>query len=236
MLPKVPHRSCLFLRSVSVSLYQLLTVLSAISLLVIGCQETPEKHIQAEDTKTDAALVVTDELLCGPEATLPQLRSANVRKELKLTDAQTETLKSIDSAYKGGTEFSGPDQWQEANDRIQAVLLAPQIGRLNQICLQSDDLLWMSLLAHPKIQRSLNFKDDQKRAVVDILNDEDQKAKEIYATSKSDEVLSKKSAMLKKMNEMKLDVLTPDQKKRYESIKGEKFIAGSSSSESGVGK
>lgn len=160
------------------------------------------------------------------------LGAEQVQKELKITDEQKGKIEAaLRDARPGRDAFGGQNASQEerqkafeefrkkaeeAGKKAKEVLTADQVKRLREIYVQ---LAGVQALNNPEIAAALKFTEDQKKQLTTINDENGAKAREIGFGEGSRE----KREELRKETEGKiLAVLTADQKKQLEEMKGAK--------------
>ena len=168
------------------------------------------------------------DLLLQPNVALPLLMAPKVQAELTLAPEQKQKLEAINHEFNGGQTAVDFENQKRARDRIQAVLLPKQIERANQIWLQLEPSAPAALLNHPKVQAALGFTDEQKTALIHLLEEESRRATGLFSKTPPQDLPKLKKSLLDEMRAKKLDLLTPIQKEKYENMKGDKFEADAS--------
>ncbi len=192
------------------------------------------------------------------------LRVEKVQTELKLTADQQAKVKEIQDAARKemGDLFSGirdlPEDQRRAKfaemrekgqaaakataEKIDGVLTTEQKARLEQITLQQRGT---SALADPKIAESLGLSAEQKTKITDIYGAQREMMQEMFAGGQDlsrEERAKKFNENREKMQELRtetdkavLEVLTADQKSKFEASQGAKFELDRSELFSGFG-
>lgn len=153
---------------------------------------------------------------------------SEVKKELKITDAQEGKVKEAfgDSLQVDGDKImimmTGDTDLDTMAKNALKVLDADQTKRLNEVWIQSLD---GAAIADDEVSKQLEITADQKKNV-DKLIDEAGTAimDEIHAGAGHTEDAAKKfKEIRKKAGEKIVALLTEDQKKKYETLKGKEF-------------
>jgi hypothetical protein len=164
------------------------------------------------------------ELLASPSAMLPFLQIEDLQKEIKLSTEQKEKLQPFITESKDILKLPGRDRKAQGDileGKIQKLLLPAQVERLNQFYLQYAGA---SVLRNPRVQKLLDFTDKQTKNMTRIDDEESTKMMEINkAGDNPQEKKKKKEIVLNQWHAEMMDVLTPDQKKKLETLKGKKF-------------
>jgi Spy/CpxP family protein refolding chaperone len=174
------------------------------------------------------------------------LRSEKVQKELELVDDQKAKLKEIADNFttkvreamprrQEGQELTREQQEarfaemrkkmealaEENRKAIEGVLLPHQIQRLKQLSVQ---LLGNRALDDKEVQDALGLTADQKEKIKQVREEQAKKGRELFTGEGSREGMREKFESLRKETEQKLmDVLTAEQKEKFEKLKGAKF-------------
>jgi Spy/CpxP family protein refolding chaperone len=179
-------------------------------------------------------------------------RVGGVPKELSLTDEQEEKLDAVAKAGSEAMrarialfESLAPAERQarmqeqrefmtkltdEAEQKIAAILSPAQLQRLTEIRLQLEGPV---AIAHPQVVEALGLSDDQRgqlKSVRDQASDEVEQMRQAALRSppeereaKSAELQKKIAEIATKMGQKYLEVLTPEQREKFERMKGAKF-------------
>jgi Spy/CpxP family protein refolding chaperone len=174
------------------------------------------------------------------------LRLEQVQKELKLTDQQKEKLKGLGRDMGPGRRSDWGDMTPEERrekmeemrkqnaekiqKRLAEVLKPEQLERLKQIHLQT---MGAAALTSPEVVKALGIKDDQRAKLKTLRDDAQTKRQELFrsgADLSPDERAAKMAENQKKMRQIEkdlmtkaLEVLTPEQREKFEKMKGKKF-------------
>jgi hypothetical protein len=134
------------------------------------------------------------------------LRRDDVKKELDVTTEQMDKL---------------PGAVMKA---IGEVLSDKQMARFRQLDLQKKDT---QAFKDEKVRKELKFSDSQVKTIDEILADSSKEAKEIMKTAQENKdfkgIGEKVTALNKETKEKVLGVLTADQKKTYNQLRGDEF-------------
>lgn len=170
-----------------------------------------------------------------------------VQKEMKLTDEQTAKVKEIveklrtelREQYAALGEIEDRDERRtkmtalsdefdgKVREQLRDVLEREQVMRLYQIRMQVRPVL--ESLANQYVARRLELTDDQKSKIEAINKDMQAKQSELYGKMRDasdeqrSEVFQKIRELRGEADEKALGILTGDQKKAFEEMKGEKF-------------
>ncbi len=172
------------------------------------------------------------------------LRSEEVLKEIEVTDDQKSQLTKIleesrGERGQGGGNFrdlSAEERTQrlaemreaatkrnaELKTKLEGVLLAPQIKRLNELSVQRQGL---SALSTPEVATALKLSDMQKETIASTIQKNGEKLRELMQSAGDNrEGLREKLAELRKESDAAvLNVLSDEQKTQFEALKGEAF-------------
>lgn len=168
-----------------------------------------------------------------PPALGPVLSNPDVQKELKLSEEQIGKLKdALGKVWEKFTRDFGKNQQmsfeelmqkrkeisKDGNKAIAGVLDAKQLKRYKQIEWQ---MAGIGALGDPELQTELKLRDEQKKKLDGIFADFEKK---MYEMTKNREVSREKYRAAGQDAEKKAnEVLTEDQKKNFEELKGSPF-------------
>ena len=187
----------------------------------------------------------------GGQSPLQLLTRADVQKDLVLTEEQkakvaelnkkqTEERQAMMEEMRNGGGAGDPNEMRdkmnkmndEAKKKAEALLTEVQKKRLAEITLQ---LSGGRALADPKVQKELGFTEEQKTKIAEIQAAQNTKRQEIMQAmrekmqsgemSREDMRAEMQKAMGKTNDEDFLKVLTPEQKTKFEAMKGKPFKA-----------
>jgi transketolase C-terminal domain/subunit len=137
---------------------------------------------------------------------LALLRREDVKKELDVTTEQMDKL---------------PGAVMKA---IGEVLSDKQMTRFRQLDLQKKDT---AAFKDEKIRKELKFTDSQVKTIDEILTESAKEAKDIFKTAQENKdfqgIGEKVTALNKETKEKIIGVLTADQKKSYNQMRGDEF-------------
>jgi hypothetical protein len=164
------------------------------------------------------------ELLAIPSVMLPFLQIEDLQKEIKLSAEQKEKLQPFIIESKDIMKSQSKDikaQGDVLEGKILKLLLPVQIERLNQFYLQFKGA---SVLSNPRVQKFIDFTPEQTKNMSRIYDEESLKMMDINrALNNPQERQKKKEIALKQWHAKMMDVLTPEQKKKLDTLKGNKF-------------
>lgn len=151
----------------------------------------------------------------------------DVRAELKITDAQFEKMKNAfgDSLQIDGerlmiTMTGDTDLDQMAKDAMK-VLSEEQSKRLKEVWVQSCKGM---AIADDDVAKELKITEDQRKSIDKIVDEAANQTMELFGGGNHDDETIKKSQKLREDAGKKLEaLLTEDQKKSYEAMKGKEF-------------
>jgi hypothetical protein len=168
--------------------------------------------------------VLTHQLLAPPSVLLPYLQVDELKREIKLSAEQQEKTRLLVTESEANLKLQFKDRNAKEDTlagKMQKLLLPKQIERLNQFYLQYNG---GSALSNPRVQKLLGLSADQTKSVRQIDDDEGSKVMAINnARHDPEEERKKKQIALDEWRANKMDVLTSEQKKKLETLKGEKF-------------
>jgi hypothetical protein len=172
------------------------------------------------------------------------LANNGVKREIKLTDEQSNRIhkivKEVSDKYQPEFRKAGRDRPQQAKivadsaretrERVRQALpdiLQPdQLKRLNEIQIQVNGI---ASFKRPEVQEKLDLTDEQKKEIRKIGDGLKQEVGEVMRDAAS-APLRKMPGAIQKVKEMKddatrkaVDKLTPEQKKTWKEMTGEKF-------------
>lgn len=172
------------------------------------------------------------------------LRVEKVQTELNLSEDQKTKIREIQEAARSSFDFGslrdlseeerrakftemrekGEAAAKEASEKINGVLTTEQKNRLDQISLQ---LRGIRAVADPEYASKLGISDDQKQKITDIYEAQREMMGELFSRDQSREEREKNR---EKMDELRaetdkavMDVLTADQRTKFEASQGAKF-------------
>ncbi len=173
------------------------------------------------------------------------LRSEKVQKELELVDDQKAKLKEVADKYiaklreamprrQEGEELSREQREarfaemrkkmeamaEENKKAIEEVLLPHQIERLKQIALQ---LRGTQALNDKDVQEALGLTGDQKEKIKQVGEEMAKKRGELFGGGGGQGMREKFEALRKETDQKLMEVLTAEQKEKFEKLKGSKF-------------
>ncbi|WP_276664567.1 hypothetical protein, partial [Rhodopirellula baltica] len=181
----------------------------------------------------------------GGGSTLGLLRAEKVREELGIDEQQTEALKKLEEQAR---EQSRPDfdfrnaseedrreffekmqsqreeQEKETRMQLQTVLTLEQMERLDEIGIQAQGLM---ALSSPEVQEALTMTEDQKKKLTEIRSGMETKMREemreIMQSRDREKMQTAMESMRENMEKEVMAVLTAEQKKKFEEMKGDPF-------------
>jgi Spy/CpxP family protein refolding chaperone len=192
--------------------------------------------------------VITAACLCGPAlgqkipakeahiSTPPLITVKSVQQELKMTDEQIKKVAQIPEMVKKklqeklnalddleGRELrekskEAREQYRQEFPKLLAEILTPeQMARLNQIHLQ---FIGVKAFVEPSVVKAMNFTDEQKAKIDNIIKDNSKETFEVYLQSNGDAVAARKKvdALNKKQMDRALAVLTDEQKAKWKEV------------------
>ena len=172
----------------------------------------------------NAQTTLRRELLAPPFVLLPFLQVDELQKEIKLSPeqlAKTQTSISESNNIQKLPSKGRQMQGDILEGNVKKVLSPAQIERLNQFYLQ---LRGASVLSNPRVQKLLDLTAEQTQNMARINDEEGAKIMDIInAGYNPEEKRKKKVIALNQWHAKMMDVLTPDQKKKLETLKGQKF-------------
>jgi Spy/CpxP family protein refolding chaperone len=175
------------------------------------------------------------------------LQIEEVRKELKLTEEQWAQVQKIMEEARaardqdGGLNFrslqddpeaerekkfvefreKAEKRSQETQAKVKEVLLPKQVERLQQLALQRQGA---RALASEDVQGKLGFSDDQKKKIASIQQSQFERMRIAFRRGPNQEGnVEETRAQARKAEADMLAVLTDEQKKKLEEMKGEPF-------------
>lgn len=164
------------------------------------------------------------------------LGNKSVQDELKLTDDQKAAIKKVMDEGRAAMRKAFQDMDRDAARaarekmgkelaKVKEGLKPDQAKRFKQIQLQ---VAGPRALASPEVQKELKLTDKQTEEVKGIFKDLQAKRQELFKDAGGDrekmrEAFRKMQEMSKTANEKLGKVLTPDQQKKLEQLKGPKF-------------
>lgn len=173
---------------------------------------------------SNAQNALTHEQLAPPSTMLPYLQVEDLKKEIKLSAEQQAKIQAFITESNDIQKLQSRDRKTNGDileGKIQKLLLPVQIERLNQFYLQFRGA---SVLSNPRVQKLLGLTSEQTNKLMRINDEESLKVMEINnAGYNPEEKRKKKEIALDQWHAKMMDVLTPDQKKKLDALKGKKF-------------
>jgi len=152
--------------------------------------------------------------------------TADVKKEIKLTDEQDRKMKDLfgDSLRVDGEKFylmmtPDLDLNQIEKDAIK-LLDGDQTKRLTELWIQN---LSGNAIASEEVGKELALTDDQKKKVERLIEEAGALLSELFMGGPDEESAKKAREITKKCGQKMIDSLTEEQKKKYEVMKGKEF-------------
>lgn len=181
----------------------------------------------------------------GGDPTLGLLRIPQVKEELKIAPEQEAALTKLAEQARGerpeGIDFRNmseedraaflekrrkqqEERNQQTRDQLEEVLLPDQLDRLKEISLQIRDV---QALADKDVASELKISDAQKTELTEVrerLSGEMRdKMRELFSSGNRDGIREAFGKMQEEMRKEVIAVLSSDQQKQFEEMKGEKF-------------
>lgn len=194
-------------------------------------------------------------MMRGGDPTMGLLRSPEVRKELKVDAAQEKAITKIEEqareeARGGGnadarnTDFRNmseekrqeffakmqatqKEQAAKSRELLEEVLMPAQLQRLDELALQQRGVM---ALGDAEVQKSLGMTSEQVAKLDKVRAEQEttvrEKMREVMQSGERDTMRAKMTEIRDQAEKPVLDVLTADQKTKFEKMKGEKFDFG----------
>jgi Spy/CpxP family protein refolding chaperone len=173
-------------------------------------------------------------LRLGSATSSQLLQLEAVQKELKLTDEQKSKAAAVNEALTSGrrqlfattskdSKERGPkvaELNKQADADLKKVLDGAQFKRLREILLQVND---GAELEKEDIQQELKITDEQKTKLADIRKENATTRRDALAQLDGSARVAKETEIYREGNKKLLEVLTPEQKKQFEQMQGEKI-------------
>ncbi len=182
----------------------------------------------------------------GGDPTLGLLMIPEVRKEIEVMPDQEEALTKIreqaaSSFERPNFDFGSASEEErtkmfqemqakrskaekEIRDKLEEVLLPEQFERLSEISLQ---VRGTAALSDPETAEKLKISADQKSKLDEVRTKNESgmrdKMREIFSSGNRDNMREEFAKVRKEMDDQMLAVLTDDQRKQFEEMKGEAF-------------
>ncbi len=111
---------------------------------------------------------------------------------------------------------------KENKKRVEAILLPPQLGRLDKISIQ---VAGATALDRTDVAEKLKLTDSQKKSLEDLATESRTKIQESFSGGAlgPGEMQEKMAAINKDRKEKALAVLTKEQRERFDTMQGKKF-------------
>lgn len=174
------------------------------------------------------------------DSPLGLLRSDEVQKELEITDEQKAEITKILEESRGDrprinfrdlSEEQRREKFAELREqaqkraaetmtKVEGVLLPPQVKRLKQLGIQARGL---RALSDDEVAKTLKLTDDQQKEIAAAYEKSAQQMRELFQGGNREGAREKLTDLRKQTEETILGVLTDDQKKEFENLKGEAF-------------
>jgi hypothetical protein len=171
------------------------------------------------------------------------LRYDAVLAEIEATDEQKTEVANILEATRGERpDFGGfrdlsPEEREkrfaemreaaakrdaEVKTKLEGVLLAPQMKRLGELRVQRQGI---SALSNADVAAALGLSDMQKETIAETIQKNSQKVRELYenAGENREGLREKADALRKEGDDAVLNVLSDEQKTKFNELKGEAF-------------
>jgi hypothetical protein len=180
----------------------------------------------------------------GGDPTMQLLRIEEVRVELQIAPDQEEALTKMAEQGRGerGERGERPDfgnmseeernalfakarkeqeeRTKKMKEQLEEVLVLPQIERLEQLALQFRGI---QALSDEKVVAALKITEAQKKKMEEVRSKQGEQMRELFASGDRDKMREAFGKMRQEMEDGTLAVLTSDQKKEFEEMKGEAF-------------
>lgn len=163
------------------------------------------------------------------------LRMEEVQKELGITDDQKSSITKLQEDLRGERPQGRPSEEERAklreqmearatkeNEELAKVLKPEQLKRLHEIKLQ---VAGWAALANPEVSKELAITDEQKEKITKLTEESRAAMRGLFAggSGGADGSREKIAEARKAADEKYAAVLTDDQKKKFEELKGAKF-------------
>jgi len=180
------------------------------NLLYLAMNEAVQKEIEVVDDQKAEINKISEEI----RSQRPQGERPNFRE---MSEEEREK-------YIAQMRERGAKEAKIANAKLEEALLPHQMKRLKEIALQQRGT---SALTDPEVAKELKITDAQKKKLDDVnqKNRETMGARmrELFQGGNREGIREKMQEMRKEAEEKVLAVLTGDQKKKFEEMKGEAF-------------
>lgn len=183
------------------------------------------------------------------------LQNEKVQKELNLTEEQKSKIRELVKGAleemrerAGGMESLTPEQRRErfqklreqsaeraekARKQLLEILSPGQLERLKQLRLQIQGL---AVFTDPEVASALQLTEEQKQKLRQLHQEVQKQTREVWESARNlsrEEREAKRGEFREKMQQIHkeamskaLDILTPEQKEKFEKMQGEKFDFG----------
>ncbi len=150
----------------------------------------------------------------------------DIREELKITEAQ---MKKIVDAFQGSLQVDGEQimvmmdpslDMDDCEKQAVKVLEEDQRKRLQEIWIQEIGAIAM---VDDEIAKKLKLEDTQKKSVNKFLDEAAKELMDLFTSGEMHDQVKKSKAIREKASGKALEVLTEEQKKILESMKGKAF-------------
>lgn len=178
----------------------------------------------------------------GGQTKLQLLGVEEVRTELDLMEEQTDALKTLGEEVRpprpeGGTNFremseedrasffekmqkQREEMTSKANEKLEEVLMPDQMERLEQIRIQA---MGVRALTDAEVIKALTITSEQQDEFKSVGEELRDKMREMFSSGNRENIRETMEQMGKDMEKKMMGVLTSEQSKKFEEMKGEKF-------------
>ncbi len=160
-----------------------------------------------------------------------------VREEIEMMPDQVEALTKLreqsTSGRDGNFDFRSASEEErtkffadlqkrqkELREKLDEVLLPEQLERLEEISLQTRGTM---ALMDPEIAAKLNITEEQKAKFEEIRNKSGERMREVFGSGDRDKMREEMAKVRKESDDASLAVLTAEQRKQFDEMKGEPF-------------
>jgi hypothetical protein len=177
----------------------------------------------------------------GGDPTMQLLRIEEVRVELQIAPDQEEALTKMAEQGRGERPDFGnirdmseeertalfakmrkeqEERTKKMKEQLEEVLVLPQIERLEQLALQFRGI---QALSDEKVVAALKITEAQKKKMEEVRSKQGEQMRELFASGDRDKMREAFGKMRQELEDGTHAVLTSDQKKEFEEMKGEAF-------------
>ncbi len=154
----------------------------------------------------------------GQQDPISLLRRQEVRKELEIEADQEKQIEAVQKELTTELDKSRKEITAKYQAKVDKVLQPQQVERLQQISLQARGL---AALTDPEVSKKLGLSESQVKDITAKREEGNKKIQELGPFSR--ETFEKTQEIRQETNKAVLGVLSEEQQKKYETLKGKEF-------------